>query len=193
MRDSALAAEYEHRLSTEDERLLVDRARVDVDAFDELYRRYHRRIFGYLRTYAESPEDAADLTQHVFLRALEALPGYEQKGVPFSAWLFRIARNAATDAYRRRRQTLPWEHIPEAMHPLSSDRPEVAAERREALNELRVLVSRLDPRKQELLALRFAAGLTPAEIAAVVAKSEAAVRKQLYRTIRALQEDYHGL
>jgi RNA polymerase sigma-70 factor (ECF subfamily) len=180
-------------LPPEDELTLIARARRDPRAFDELYRRYHRQIFGYLLTYAETSEDAADLTRHVFLRALEALPAYEEKGVAFSAWLFRIARNAATDSYRRRKRTMPWEHVPEAMHPLSEDRPEAATERREALNELRVLVSRLDARKQELLALRFAAGLSPAEIATVVGKSEPAVRKQLYRTIRVLQEQCRDL
>jgi RNA polymerase sigma-70 factor (ECF subfamily) len=166
---------------------LIELARGDPAAFAALYRRYLRRVYRYLLTYAEREEDAADLTQHVFLRVLEALPGYTDRGTPFAAWLFRIARNAATDAYRRRRKAIPWEHVPEALLPLAGQDPLAASIRREALNELRVLVARLDPEKQELLALRFAAGLTSAEIGSIVGKSEAAVKRQLSRTIASLR------
>ncbi|HEX6510518.1 MAG TPA: RNA polymerase sigma factor, partial [Chloroflexota bacterium] len=102
-----------------DERRLVERARTDGDAFGQLYAIHVDRVFRYLRTYTESEDDAADLTQNVFLRVLEALPRYQERGLPFRAWLFRIARNAATDTFRRRRRTLPWDHIPESLHPFS--------------------------------------------------------------------------
>lgn len=134
-----------------DERALIDRARVDSAAFAQLYRRYVDRVFRYLRTYTENDDDAADLTQHVFLRALEALPGYRNEGAPFGGWLFRIARNAATDAFRRRRRVLPWDHVPPELHPLSANDPEAASLQREALNQVRVLVSQLDPEKWERL------------------------------------------
>lgn len=166
---------------------LIDLARREPAAFAALYRRYLRRVYRYLLTYAEREEDAADLTQHVFLRVLEALPGYTDRGAPFAAWLFRIARNVATDAYRRRRKTIPWEHVPESLLPFGGQDPLAASIRREALNELRVLVAQLDPEKQELLALRFAAGLTSAEIGTVVGKSEVAVKRQLSRTIASLR------
>jgi RNA polymerase sigma-70 factor, ECF subfamily len=166
---------------------LIELARGDPAAFAALYRRYLRRVYRYLLTYAEREEDAADLTQHVFLRVLEALPAYSDRGTPFAAWLFRIARNAATDAYRRRRKAIPWEHVPESLLPLAGQDPLAASIRREALNELRVLVAQLDPEKQELLALRFAAGLTSAEIGSIVGKSEAAVKRQLSRTIASLR------
>lgn len=173
-----------------DEPRLVAPARTDEAAFAELYRRYLRRVFRYLLTYTDSVDDAADLTQHVFLRVLETLDRYEERGLPFSAWLFRIARNAATDTYRRRRKTLPWDHVADIWQPFSSDDPEEAAIHRESLNRLRLLVAQLDPEKQELLYLRFAAELTAAEIGAVVGKKPAAVQKQLQRTIQFLQEQY---
>jgi RNA polymerase sigma-70 factor (ECF subfamily) len=159
-------------------------------AFDALYCRYLPRVYRYLRTYTESDEDAADLTQHVFLRVYEALPRYRPGSAPFSAWLFRIARNAATDAFRRRRRALPWDHIPEAWHPFSAADPEAHSLQRERLNDLRVAVGRLDDEKQELLALRFAAGLTSAEIAALVGRSEGAVKRQLSRILQVLREHY---
>jgi RNA polymerase sigma factor (sigma-70 family) len=76
------------------------------------------------------------------------------------------------------------------MQPVSGDDPEAASVRREALNQLRFLISELDPIKQEMLALRFAGRLTAAEIALVVGKSEPAVQKQISRTLHHLQERY---
>lgn len=174
-----------------DERQLIAAAQTEVDAFGQLYRRYVDAVFGYLRTYSENDEDAADLTQHVFLRALEALPRYRDQGVPFRAWLFRIARNAATDTFRRRRRTLPWDHVPESLHPFSRSDPERVAMQREALNGLRVLVGQLPSEKQELLALRFAGGMSSSEIALVLGRSPAAVQKELVRVMHLLKEHIH--
>ncbi len=73
------------------------------ELFGELYDRYMPRVYRYLVTRTASPEEAADLTQAVFMKALDALPKYRTGQAPFAAWIFRIARNAATDAHRRRR------------------------------------------------------------------------------------------
>jgi RNA polymerase sigma-70 factor, ECF subfamily len=172
-----------------DEPRLIEAARTDTAAFAQLYHRYVDAVFGYLRTYSESDEDAADLTQHVFFRVLETLPRYRHQGVPFRAWLFRIARNAATDTYRRRRRTLPWDHVPESLQPLSLSDPESIAVHREALNGLRVLVGQLPPEKQELLALRFSGGLSSAEIALILGRTPASVQKELVRIMHRLKED----
>jgi RNA polymerase sigma-70 factor, ECF subfamily len=175
-----------------DDRELVALARTDDRAFAELYRRYLPRVYRYLLTFAATPEDAADLTQHVFTRALAALPEYESRGLPFVVWLIRIARNSATDAFRRRRSALPWDHLPENLQPVADQNPESAALAAESLNELRLLVGALPPGKQELLALRFAGGLTTREIAQVMGKSEEATRKALARTLHQLKEHYHA-
>jgi RNA polymerase sigma-70 factor (ECF subfamily) len=177
--------------AADDEQTLVDRALADRTAFAAIYTRYVSRVFQYLLTYADSPDDAADLTQIVFLRAFESLPTWRRhRGGTFAGWLFRIAHNAAIDAYRRRRRTLPWDHLPEYALTARGPQPETAAVQHEALNRLRVLVAELSVEKQEMLALRFAAGLTVAETAVALHKSEAAVRKQLNRTVRALKEQF---
>ena len=176
-----------------DEAALVEAARTQPQAFAALYQRYLTRIYRYLRTRANSEEDAADLTQQVFLNALDALPTYHERGLPFAAWLFRIARNVATDYHRRRRPTVTWDLVPETLQATGDGGPEAALLQQEALTRLRSMLARLDPDKRELLALRFAAGLTAPELAAVVGKSEAAVRKQLARTLHALKERYHDL
>lgn len=169
---------------------LVQAARRDPAAFEPLYSYYLSPVYRYLRLRCGSDEEAADLTQQVFLRALAALPDYRPQGLPFSAWLFRIARNAAIDAHRRQRSTVAWNFLPEALHPISSQDPESMTLQQERLENLRDLLAKLSQDKRELLALRFASGLTAPEIAAVVGKSEAAVKKQLTRLIAHLKEQY---
>jgi RNA polymerase sigma-70 factor (ECF subfamily) len=169
---------------------LIEAAHDDADAFAELYRRYVGRVYRYLCTYVDRQEDAADLTQMVFLRAMVALPRYRSEGRPFRVWLFRIARNAAIDTARRRRRMVPWDHLPEELHPFAAGDPLEAALEREALNHLRLSVARLDAEKQELLALRFAARLSSREIGLLLDRSEAAIHKQLTRILTGLREEY---
>ena len=78
-----------------------------------LYQRYLPQIYRYLRARTGNADDAADLTQQVFLKALSALPGYRPCGRPFITWLLRIARNAVADFYRRRRPTVVFDLVPE--------------------------------------------------------------------------------
>ena len=165
-------------------------AQLDPAAFDGLYRRYLPRVYRYLRAHTPTTEDAADLTQQVFLRALDALPAYRPIGAPFAAWLFRIAHHVAIDAARRRRPILDVSALPEALHPADEHGPEADVLRREALAWLAELVAQLDPARRELLALRFAGGLSATEIAAVVGKHPEAVKKQLTRILHALKEQY---
>lgn len=174
----------------DDESALVQAAQLDPLSFGELHSRYEARVWRYLRARTENEEDAADLTQQVFLQALDALPKYKERGLPFAAWLFRIARNAAADYHRRRRIHLSWDLLPEALHPAAEGNPEGEALGRERALRLRSLLVALGPDKRELLALHFVAGLTMREIAPVVGKSEAAVQKALYRTLQALKEQY---
>src|SRR3972149_8109230 len=83
---------------------LVTRARAgQVEAFGELYLRYFDAIFRYLRTRLSEAQDAEDMTETVFLRAFQSLPNYRERGWPFSAFLYQVARNALTDHYRQRR------------------------------------------------------------------------------------------
>jgi len=178
-----------HRVS--DDTALVEAARCDPAAFGPLYQCYFDRVYAYLRARSPSEDDAADLTQHVFLQALDALPRYRGHGDAFAAWLFRIARNVATDAYRRRRGTVAWDLLPEALQPHADHGSEAGVVRQEDLARLGTLVRALDNDTRELLVLRFVARLTIAEIAMVIGKSAAATQSHLFRTIRTLKERYH--
>lgn len=157
-------------------------------AFDALYQRYFTRIYAYLRARTANQEDAADLTQQVFLRALDALPRYRLGSVPVSAWLFRIARNAAIDFHRRSRDTLAWDLLPVECPPRAGDTATTAILANEDRAYLRILLEPLSPETREMLALRFSAGLSCGEIAAVLGKGESAVKKRLARAIQTLKE-----
>ena len=100
-----------------DEQAWIQAAREDRAAFAPLYFRYRTQVYAYIRTRTTDAGDAEDLTQQVFLRALDALPRYSERGLPFVAWLFRIARNTLTDHYRRQRSTVTWDLLPESLQP----------------------------------------------------------------------------
>ncbi|HVA89425.1 MAG TPA: sigma-70 family RNA polymerase sigma factor [Chloroflexota bacterium] len=174
-----------------DEAALVQRARDDPAAFEALYRQYRDRIYWYLRARTQGEEDAADLTQQVFVHALGALRQYHKRKGSVAAWLFGIARHAATDLHRRRRISIDWDHLPAALHPDDGSDIEADAVRRESLTYLARLLAALPKDKRDILALRFAGGLTIPEIATIVGKSAEATRKQLTRTLQSLEEQYH--
>ena len=173
------------------EQALVEEAKTNAAAFGVLYERYVMYVYHYLRTRAETDEDARDLTQQVFLQAFDALPNYRARGIPFKAWLFQIASHLAMDSYRHRRKQVTWDLLPEAMYALSEQNPETLLIEHEAQERLRQLLLGLTAYNRELLALRFAAQLSSPEIARVVGKSPAAVKKQLTRLLQTLKEAFY--
>lgn len=191
MRSSLAVARDAEEHGPTQEAVLVRRARDDPAAFEALYRLYRDRIYFYLRARLPGEEDAADMTQQVFLQALDRLAQYRERKGSFAAWLFAIARHAASDFYRRHKPTVEWERLPAAEYPVDSHDVEANALEREALEHLRSLLTTLPDDKREMLALRFAAGLTIPEIAAIIGKSAEATRKQLSRTLHILEEHYH--
>jgi RNA polymerase sigma-70 factor, ECF subfamily len=185
----AMARELTDALWTE-EAQVVRAAQTNPAAFAPLYSRYRDRVYAYLRTRTRRPEDAADLTQQVFLQAIDALPRYRPGRAPFAAWLFRIARNTAANAHRRRREHINWDLLPPALQPRAESDLDAHVIQRESLEALDTLLRSCGSTAREMLTLHYAAGLTIAETARVTGKSEAAVKKQISRTIRALKEQH---
>lgn len=173
-----------------DDVALVHAARVDPAAFAALYERYRDRVYWYLRTRTASGEDAADLLQQVFLQALDRIDQYKVRKGPFVAWLFGIARHAASNHNRRRRPTVSWDLVPEVLRPISDDDPESEALHNESLARLSDIFASLDREQRELLVLRYLVGLSFAEMGAVIGKNEAATRQQVRRLLRTLKEHY---
>jgi RNA polymerase sigma-70 factor (ECF subfamily) len=149
------------------------------DSLDALYQESCQGLYAYLRSRTTSTEEAADLTQQVYLQVLRAWDRRPADPAARLPWLFRIARNAATDLYRRRRESVPWEELPSTLQQHIGEQPETRLLRREALGQLAGMPAILPTGKRDLLALRFAACLSYAEIAVVLGKREGAVKKEM--------------
>ncbi len=172
----------------EHERELVERARRDPEAFGELYLRHVRSIYNYIFYRTGDPDEAEDLTSRVFLQALQHLPRFQERGLPFAAWLFRIAHNLVAN-WHRDRQRHPTVPLSENGHERGSDRVEALLERREARERLLAAMRRLPPDRQQLLILKFVEGLSNAEIARIMGRSEGAIRVLYHRTLEALRRE----
>lgn len=157
-------------------------------AISDLYRRYARSIYRYVYSRTGNRQDAEDVTEQVFMDALGALDRYEEQSRE-AAWLFTIARRRVADFHRGRADHLPFDEALDT--PGDQPHPESEVSRRERLAHLHRLLAALDPEQLELLRLRFAGGLTYAEIGVVVAKSEAAVKMSLHRLLTQLRGAWH--
>jgi len=170
----------------QDEASLIERARRDPSAFAALYHRYLTPLYRYLYRRLGNTHDAEDLTAQVFTEALEGLVAYRERG-KFVAWLFTIARHRLTDFYRQR--------VPAALDDdLPSVEPDLltAIETNDDHSHIASLLAQLDDEKQELLRLRFAAGLSFAEIAALEGRREAAVKMTIYRSLDWLRNHWEA-
>jgi RNA polymerase sigma-70 factor (ECF subfamily) len=170
--------------SSESDAELVEAARTNTAAFSELYERYYARVYRYIVHRVGNAPDAEDITAVVFMKALEALPSYRHHSNGFAPWLFRIARNAVVDHYRRGKRTSPLEAIETVS---SGDDPMADALQAERRSELHELISGLSPEQREVILLRYASDLTYAEIAAALDKNEPAVRMLVHRGLRKLK------
>src|SRR5436190_21841692 len=135
----------------------------DPEAFGSLFDVYHGPVYRYVAARVGSPSDAEDLAQLVFVKALEALPRYESRGVPFGGWLFKLARNVVIDHVRTRRELAPLDLLVERPHP--DDGPDELAVLRQELDSVAHSLRRLTPEQREAIELRFFAGLSAKEAA----------------------------
>jgi RNA polymerase sigma-70 factor (ECF subfamily) len=156
----------------------------DTQALGRLYDELVGPIYRYVALRIRRREDAEDLTQVVFERIVGALPRYRPTGSPFQAWAYRIARNAVIDHLRRERNHEP-------LDPLRAGpddaRPEALSVLGEEIRELRLAIRDLTPDQQEALTLRFAAGLSAEEAAAVMGRRAGTVRGLTFRAIATLR------
>jgi RNA polymerase sigma-70 factor (ECF subfamily) len=165
---------------------LVDEARGgDAWAFGLLFDHYHLSVYRYIVSRVQRPADAEDLTQHVFVKALEALPRYESRGIPFGGWLFRLARNAVIDHVRTRHDHAELDSIIEWTH--GDAGPDEIAVVRQELDAVGAALAGLTDDQREAIALRFFAGLSARETAEAMGKQEGTVRGLQFRAIAALR------
>src|SRR5688572_28635508 len=167
---------------------LVEAARLgDPEAFGSLFDHFYGPVYRYVAVRVGRPSDAEDLAQLVFVKALEALPRYEARGVPFGGWLFRLARNVVIDHVRTRREHTTLDVVAERAG--TDDGPDELALMRQEMDSVVMALRRLTPEQREAIELRFFAGLSAKEAAEAMGRQEGTVRGLQFRAIAALRRD----
>jgi RNA polymerase sigma-70 factor (ECF subfamily) len=172
-----------------DEQALIRRAGTEPEAFGELYERHVRKIYNYIYYRTGNHHDAEDLTARVFQRALNHVGTFEDKGVPFSAWLYRIAHNLVANWHRdrSRRPVVPLDdYLIASTGTVHPEAEAMASEERMLLLEV---VRELPADRQELLILKFVERLPNAEIGEIMGRTEGAIKSLYHRTLNALREE----
>ena len=188
MADETASASTRPNESAADVRALVERAQAgDRDALEELYLLHFDRIYGYLHVSVGNRADAEDLTTQTFLRMLESIGRFRWQSAPFSAWLFRIAHNLAMDHFRASRRWQPQEEVPEEPGSAapSADEEAMRALGQESLFEL---IESLSTEQRQVLTLKFVFDFSNAGAAAVLGKSEGAIKSLQHRALASLQK-----
>jgi len=190
MAESAVSTEPSP--ARDDMRALVERAQTgDRDALEELYLQHFDRIYSYLHMSVGNRHDAEDLTMKTFVRMLESIGRFRWRSVPFSAWLFRIAHNLAMDHFRAARRWQPEEEVPEP-----EDRQEASAEDAalESIGHASMLelIDGLSPDQRDVLTLKFVFNFSNGEAAAILGKTEGAVKSLQHRALASLQKQIAG-
>jgi RNA polymerase sigma-70 factor (ECF subfamily) len=167
------------------ERLVAEARNGDSRAFGMIFDHYHDSIYRFIASRVQRPSDAEDLTQLVFVKALEALPRYESRGVPFGGWLFRLARNAVIDHVRTRHEHTKLDALIDSAH--SEAGPDEIAVIRQELDAVGAALAGLTDEQKEAIALRFFAGLSAREAAEAMGKQEGTVRGLQFRAIASMR------
>lgn len=165
----------------------------DTEAFTILYERYVNRIYNYIYYRTGNPHEAEDLTSRVFHRALNHLSRYDNRGLPFSAWLYRIAHNLVANWHRdnSRRKEVPLEDY--TQHPHRAMAPEARVVDSQEMEELLKAIRRLPPDRQQLLILKFVEGMSNQEVAMIMMRSEGAIKSLYHRTLLSLRDELSRL
>ena len=179
--------------SEHDDKELVALAKADKEAFGELYERYLQKIYSYVYYRTGNEHDAEDLTAKVFFRALSHIDKYVDKGVPFQAWLYRIAHNLVANWHRDqgRRKIIALDDF--VAHSLKSEAPDRMTEVQEEQDQLMEAVRRLPEDRQQLLLLKFVEQMPNAEIGAIMGRTEGAIKSLYHRTLLALRDEMQML
>jgi RNA polymerase sigma-70 factor (ECF subfamily) len=177
----------------EDDQSLARRAKTEREAFGVLYERHVTAIYRYVYYRVGSQEDAEDLTARVFARALKHIRNYNDRGVPFTAWLYRIAHNAVANHHRdnSRHPAVPLEEV-EVFTGQDDDHDQRIDGERER-DRLLTAIRRLPEERQHLIVLKFVEQMQNAEIGQIMNRSEGAIKSLYHRTLLQLREIMDGM
>ena len=170
----------------EEESLIRRAQQRDQQAFAQLYEVHFDKIYRYVALRIGNKIEAEDITQQVFLKALQSIASFRWRGIPFSAWLFRIAHNQVVDYLRKKTKqaTVP---IEESTVSVISD-PQLLVEQSLDIEQLLSATKRLTAAQREVISLRFAGELPIAQVAKIMSKSQGAVKALQHSAIVALRK-----
>jgi RNA polymerase sigma-70 factor (ECF subfamily) len=177
--------------SRDEERRLVDRAKSDPREFGALYDRHFQQIYRFVYSRVREQTAAEDVTSEVFIKALKAMPRYQDTGRPFAAWLYQIAVNAIADRYRSLRPSQPLEDF----HDLSIAGPaiEEQAAQRDEIRRIWSIVEVLPAQQRTALVLKFQEDMKIEDIAVAMGKTPGAVKLLIHRGVSRLREQAGAL
>ena len=173
----------------DEDQTIASAALGDTQAFTTLYERYVNRIYNYIYYRTGNPHEAEDLTSRVFYRALHHIGHYNNRGVPFSAWLYRIAHNLVANWHRdnSRRKEVPLEDY--TQYPHRSQPPEASVVDNQEMENLLRAIRRMPEDRQQLLILKFVEDMSNADVAVIMRRSEGAIKSLYHRTLLALRDE----
>jgi RNA polymerase sigma-70 factor (ECF subfamily) len=158
----------------------------DARAFGELYERYRQPLYRYCLARSNSPHEAEDLVSDVFLRAMESLARYRDQGLPFIAFLYRVARNAAVDRHRKDKGSSLFDMT---IEPRSSVDVEGDAARASDMDTVLGALRKIKPEYREVILLRFVEGYSAADVAKLLDKAEKAIWNLQQRGLERLRHE----
>lgn len=168
------------------DKLVARAADGDPYAFGALYDLFADRVYAYVRARIGDGPDAEDVTETVFVKAYEAIGGYDRRGIPFGAWMFRIARNAVVDWVRRRDRAPETAELTEDAGRHDAPRVDDEVLRRLDAERVRECVRRLTDEQAEVVTLRFLWGMSVRETAQTCGRTDGAVKALQHRALRNL-------
>jgi RNA polymerase sigma-70 factor (ECF subfamily) len=168
--------------------LLEQAIQGDTEAFGQIYEAYAPLVFRFLFAHLDNRLDAEDLTEEVFLRTWQSLPNYRMRGVPFTGFLFRVARNALYDHYRRTRNRNADPGLDQELVDDLQPDPALSVPLHLERRELRQTLVKLREDYRTVLVLRFLVGLSPDETAQAMNRSPGAIRVLQHRALSAARK-----
>lgn len=174
------------------EKDVVSRAiKGDGEAFAQLYDEHFDKIYRYIYLRLGNQAEAEDLTQDVFIKALEAIGSYRWRNLPFASWLFRIAHNRVVD-YRRKQGKVEKKAWEDDITLAGESDPALIAEQKIEVEKVTECIGKLSPAQRDVISLRFGSGLSVAEVAKALGKSPGTVKALQYNGIVALRKMLAG-
>lgn len=178
---------------TTEETILARATQGESEAFGLLYEEHVSRIYSYIYYRVGNTHEAEDLTERVFYRALKHITNYRNRGLPFSAWLYRIAHNLVANWHRdnSRRKEIPLDDG--ILSPNQVEHPEQELLHSEERETLMGVIKRLPADRQQLIILKFVEHLSNAEIGQIMGRTEGAIKSLYHRTLISIRDEMGAL